>query len=119
MIGSVASLGVPAAVPARGSDDPKKIHDAAQQFEALLIGQLLKTSREAGGSGWLGTGDDEAGETGLEMAEQQFAQMLAQRGGLGLARLVESGLRRGADAQSTTSSPPPPGPGGTAEVSGG
>jgi flagellar protein FlgJ len=74
-------------------DSPAKIHEAAQQFESLLIGQLLKTSREAGGGGWLGTDDDDAGATGMEMAEQQFAKMLAANGGLGLSKMIEAGLR--------------------------
>lgn len=74
-------------------DSPAKIHDAAQQFESLLIGQLLKTSREAGDGGWLGTGDDQAGEIGMEVAEQQFAKMLAAGGGLGMAKTIEAGLK--------------------------
>ena len=74
-------------------DSPEKMHDAAQQFESLLIGQLLKTSREAGGSGWLGTDQDDAGATAMEMAEQQFAKMLASNGGLGLTRTIETGLQ--------------------------
>jgi flagellar protein FlgJ len=83
-----------AAMPGASSkDSPAKIHDAAQQFESLLIGQLLKTSREAGGGGWLGTDDDDAGATGMEIAEQQFAKMLASNGGLGLSRTIEAGLR--------------------------
>lgn len=69
-----------------------KIHDAARQFETLLLTQLLKTSREAGGSGWLGTGDDQSGAMGMELAEQQFAQMLASSGGLGISKLIAAGL---------------------------
>jgi Rod binding domain-containing protein len=95
-IDSTASLGLPLAAPPRGGDDPKKIRESAQQFESLLIAQVLKTGRESGG-GWLGTGDDEAGATCVEMAEQQVAQMLAASGGLGLSRLIEQGLTR--DAQ--------------------
>ena len=74
-------------------DNPAKIHGAAQQFESLLIGQLLKTSHEAGGSGWLGTDDDDAGQTGIGFGEEQFARMMASSGGLGLASMIESGLK--------------------------
>ncbi len=74
-------------------DSPAKIHDAAQQFESLLIGQLLKSSREAGGSGWLGTDQDDADGTAMEFAEQQFARMLASSGGLGLSKTIEAGLQ--------------------------
>ena len=74
-----------------------KIHTTAQQFEALLIGELLKTSREAGASGWLGAGDDDqAGQIGMEVGEQEFARMLAASGGLGLSKTIEAGMRQDA-----------------------
>ena len=78
--------------------DPKKIADAARQFEALLIGQLLKTSRGSSGNGWMGTGDDQAGSQAIDLAEEQMAEALAQQGGLGLASLVMAGLTQKADA---------------------
>jgi flagellar protein FlgJ len=75
-------------------NDPEKVKVAAQQFEALMISQLLKTSREAGGSGgWMGTGDDEAGQVGMDMAEQEFARMMAASGGLGMAKMIAKGLK--------------------------
>jgi len=74
-------------------NDPGKIHEAAQQFESLLIGELLKTSRQAGGSGWLGTDDQDAGQTGVEMAEEQFARMLSASGGLKLSSTIEAALK--------------------------
>ena len=78
-----------------GSEQPKTIHDAAQQFEALLIGQMLRSAREAGSEeGWMGTGQDSSGTSVMEFAEQQFAQVLASGGGLGLATLVTEGLSR-------------------------
>jgi Rod binding domain-containing protein len=87
-----------------GAARPKTVAEAAQSFEALLIGQMMKISREASsGSGWLGTGDDSSGISVMEFAEQQFAQMLAAGGGMGLGRLVQDGLSRGAPA---TSRPP-------------
>jgi Rod binding domain-containing protein len=72
--------------------NPSKIADAAKQFEALMLGQILKTARESSDGGWLGTGDDHSGELALEMAEQQFAQAMSARGGLGIAKLVTAGL---------------------------
>lgn len=79
--------------PVRGPDDPGKVRDAAQQFEALLIGQILRSARE-GGSGWLGSGEDPSGDCASDFAEQQFASTLAQQGGFGLASLIEGGLTR-------------------------
>lgn len=99
MIDSIAALapGVNEAPSKR--DDPASIQRAAQQFEALLIGELLKTSHAAGESGWLGTGgDDEAGEIGVEQAEQEFARALSSGGGLGMAKMIANGLRQEAAA---------------------
>ena len=74
--------------------DPAKIRDAAQQFESLLLLQLLKSVRESGGGGWLGSGTDSASECATGFAEQHFANMLAQSGGLGLSDLIAQGLER-------------------------
>ena len=81
----------PAATPnARQPDTPERVHDAAQQFEALLIGQMLRTVRESGG-GFMGE-KDSASDCALEFAEQQFAAVMARSGGLGLATLIIQGL---------------------------
>jgi Rod binding domain-containing protein len=76
---------------ARPADDPAKVADAARQFEALLLAQLLRAARGSG-EGWLGAGEDASASSALELAEEQFAAALSAQGGLGLARLVVSGL---------------------------
>jgi len=77
----------------RSPDTPEKLQKAAKDFEALLIGQMLKSVRESSfGGGW-GTGD-QAGDVAVEMAEQQMSQMLASNGGLGLAHLITKGLEQ-------------------------
>jgi peptidoglycan hydrolase FlgJ len=81
-----------AALQAQPPQGAARVRDAARQFEALLLSQILKSMREASSAGWLGSGQDAAGATATEMAEEQFAQALAQRGGLGLADLIESQL---------------------------
>jgi len=49
----IAQTAVTPPTPAIPKDsDPAKIQDAAQQFEALLIGQILETASQDGG--WLG-----------------------------------------------------------------
>jgi Rod binding domain-containing protein len=73
-------------------DDPVKIERAAKAFESLLIGQILKSSHADGSASWLGSDDDPAGDSATELAEEQFAQALASRGGLGLAKLITKGL---------------------------
>src|SRR5207248_10937360 len=74
--------------------DPNKVHDAAQQCEALLLGQMLRSVRESN-PGWLGSGGDATGDCATDFAEQQFATVMAQQGGLGLATLITKGLTPG------------------------
>ena len=77
---------------------------AAREFEAMLIGQLIKTAREAGSS------EEESSLTGSdtyrEFAEKYLAQALAQSGAFGFARMIlrslETGSQKG-DAQDTGS----------------
>ena len=69
---------------------PAKIKKAAEDFEALLIGQMLKSVRESSTSGW--GNSDQAGGVALDLAEQHVSQLIAANGGLGLARLISSGL---------------------------
>jgi Rod binding domain-containing protein len=79
------------------TDTPEKIAGVAKQFEALMIGQMLKSAREASGGGWLGADDDQDDQTGslvMEMAEQGLSQAMAARGGLGIAKMVTANLER-------------------------
>jgi Rod binding domain-containing protein len=85
---SMPPLGL--AAPAARTDDPAKVRDAAKQFEALLIGQILHSARE---SGWLGTPEDPSSDCATDYAEQQFAAVMAQAGGLGIANMVQRGLK--------------------------
>jgi flagellar protein FlgJ len=79
-------------VSPKKTDDPAKVRDAAQQFEALLIGQILRSGRESG-EGWLGSGGDSTSDCATDFAEQQLAATMAKQGGLGLADLISKGLR--------------------------
>lgn len=85
----VQSAGSPVAV-----SEVQKSTKAAKDFESLLIGQMLQSVREEG-SGWLSAGDDDkASDAAYGMGEQQLAQAMAQGGGLGLSKLIASGLQR-------------------------
>ena len=94
MVAGVSSLMTTAGT---GDPHPKNVTQAAEQFEALLLSQMLKGSHDETSGGWLGTGDDQAGSSMAELAEEHLAQALASRGGLGLASLIATGLKR-ADA---------------------
>ncbi|QOY88851.1 hypothetical protein [Paludibaculum fermentans] len=76
---------------ARKADDPKKIRDSAQQFESLLIGQILKEVSAAAQSSGLGEEDAASGSM-MEMAQEHLAQAIATRGGFGLTAMVMRGL---------------------------
>ena len=95
----MSTLAIPNGLPAApaasaASRDPDRVHAAAQQFEALLMGQILRSVRQ-GGDGWLSSGEDSSAECATDFAEQQFAAVLAQQGGLGLASLITKGLTAG------------------------
>jgi flagellar protein FlgJ len=87
------SAGAQPATIKRQKDDPAKIQEAATQFEALLINQMLQSARASGGAG---TSDDEdTSDTSslVELSQQQFSQALASSGGLGIAKMVVAGLK--------------------------
>ena len=85
---------------------PKNVAEAAKQFEALLIGQMLKASHGDDEDGWLGSGDDPGSATAMELAEGQFAQALAQSGGLGLSARIASSLSQGDQTATAPSEAP-------------
>jgi Rod binding domain-containing protein len=72
---------------------PESIKEAAEAFEALLVGQLLKSAREARGSdGW-----DEADSSSnplMELSDEQMANQISKGGGCGLARALMDQIDR-------------------------
>ena len=82
----------------KNRDTPNQILESARQFEALLIGQLMRGMRESAG-GWLGSGEDQAGASMAEFAEQQMAQLLSANGGFGLASMIQKDLSKAAQPQ--------------------
>jgi Rod binding domain-containing protein len=60
---------------------------AARQFEALLIGFLLKSAREE-------TSEDAAGATAMGYAEEHLVRALASTGGMGLANMITASLEK-------------------------
>ncbi len=72
----------------------QKIADAASQFEALLLGEMLKSAQESNWGDAMGDQDAQTGTSLAEMAQEQFAQALAKSGGLGFAKMVTAQLAR-------------------------
>lgn len=80
------SAAAPSVMNSPGPAPETKVEGAAKQFEALMIAQMLRTARE-------NTEDrDSSQSTMMDVADQQFSQVLANNGGLGLAKLVVKGL---------------------------
>src|SRR5689334_22875452 len=67
-------------------EDPKALSAAAVQFEALFIGMMLKSARDA--TGGAGIFDSQQSQQYLELMDQQVALDLAQHGGFGFAKLI-------------------------------
>ena len=89
----VSPAGLPAsAMASQGGPRPKDAAQAAKQFEALMIGQMLRTAHESS-SGSLDGDSSSSGDTMFDVAGQQFAQILANNGGLGLAKTILQGLQ--------------------------
>jgi Rod binding domain-containing protein len=78
------------AAPLPGGDPVAKAKnpaEAAQQFEALLLGQMLRSAHSSDGE------QDSSSETMWDMAAEQLAQVLARNGGVGMARMIQEGLK--------------------------
>jgi Rod binding domain-containing protein len=74
-------------------NDPKNLERVAAEFESLLITQMLRAAHEASGESWFGEGEDQAGANMVAIAEESLARALSSAGGIGLGRLVVSGLQ--------------------------
>jgi flagellar protein FlgJ len=77
-------------------EDPAALAEAAVQFEALFIGMMLKTARDAS----LGDGLFDGQETRqyLELMDSQVALELARKGGFGFGRMIVEQLAKGEGA---------------------
>lgn len=75
------------------SKRPRNLPEAAQQFESLLIAELLRMSHSEE-VGWLGSGEDSTASPAMGMAEESLAQAISSHGGLGLSKYVVQSLSK-------------------------
>ena len=68
--------------------DPKSVHRVAQEFESLLISQLLKSMKQ----GALSDDDQGANDSIMQYAQESMARVLSQNGGIGMASVIERAL---------------------------
>lgn len=90
MTSSIAAAAMPVLDTAPTSK-PKDAAGAAKEFEAMLIGQMLRSARESTRDG----DSDATGEPMIDLADQQFSRLLANNGGVGLAHMITAGLKQG------------------------
>ena len=81
----------PLATPPVGGSSRERLTEAAQQFEAIFVRQMLAAARNTdfGGDDLFG-GQGE--ETFREMQDSQFARIASESGALGLAKSIEAQL---------------------------
>jgi Rod binding domain-containing protein len=79
--------------------DPAKLAKAAQDFEAMAIGELLKPMFDTvnTANGFFGGGSGE--EAWKPMLVQEIAKQIAAHGGLGLAKPVYDAMQRMQEAK--------------------
>lgn len=77
------------------SNDPAALKAAAQQFEALFLQLVLKSMRDA--TPKEGLFDNDQTRLYESLLDQQMSQVLAAKGGTGLAKIIESQLSRNAE----------------------
>lgn len=104
-LASIAALtNAGAGAAGKAASTPSKLHNAAQQFEALVISEMLRSEREAGSEGWMGSGEDSGDDSAMDMAEGQLSNALAAGGGLGLAKMIEKTMAHAVTANRIDSS---------------
>jgi Rod binding domain-containing protein len=89
----------------RTKNDPLKLKQAAQEFESLLLAQILRSVREAGSGGWLGSGENQEMSSTMELAEAQLSRAMAQSGALGITKLLAGELRLDSPPEAGTQRP--------------
>ena len=90
----------PLTAPAADSDQVKKIKQSAQDFEAVLLRQMLKEVRSSA----LADPNKSSNSTYIQMADEQLANQMAAQGGFGFGKaMADQMLKQVRAAQLITS----------------
>ncbi len=89
----------PISAPIPQAADPReKLAAAAKHFEAIFVRQMLAEARKSQfGGDQLG---GQAMDTFRQMQDERFADIAAERGAFGLAKMIEAQLQRTLDTES-------------------
>jgi Rod binding domain-containing protein len=75
-------------IPVTGKQQNAKLEDAAQQFEAMLMQEILKPMRK-GEDSWEGEkSEDSASDTISGFGTEALAKAVSRNGGIGIAQQV-------------------------------
>ena len=77
----------------------KAVVKVARQFEGVMLQQMLKSMRDSVEEG--GLFSDESTKTYMGMLDNQLANQIAERGGIGLAKVIERQLSQTRESQKT------------------
>ncbi len=95
----VATSSAPA--PAAASPERAELAEAARQFEAIFVRQMLAAARKSdfGGEDLFGS---QSIDTFRQMQDEHFADLAASRGSFGLAAMIEAQLAKPASPLPST-----------------
>ncbi len=85
---ALVKMAGPPAGPARSPGLSADKRKAIEEFEALLLGDVLKNLRGSMGASWLGEEATAGNDAIVEMAEQQLVKTMASQDALGMLRLL-------------------------------
>ena len=84
--------------------DEEKVHRLSQQFEAILLRQILSEAQKSAGHSKFNP-ESNAGSIYQDMVNTQLADSITQGGGLGFGKNLEKQLTRQAEAAKNKSTP--------------
>jgi len=88
-----------AAAQGRRDNTPAQARKVAREFEAMMVGMMVKAMRDTVGKDKM-TGGGRGEETFRPLLDQEYAAAAAQNGGIGLAKMIEQELTRNSGAAS-------------------
>jgi len=83
---------IPTALAPQTQTDRAQLHKAAQAFEAILVKQMLTAAHAASFGDKLF--DSQGLQTFNTMQDERFAQITAESGTLGLAKMIETQMAK-------------------------
>lgn len=96
---NIGDLPVNAGATTNTRGDTARLSSAAKEFESVLLGQWLKDAESTFGTIPGSDQDDADGEQYKEFAMQHVATEITDRGGIGIAPIVERALAMQTPAQ--------------------